>query len=198
MCCYFLFRYVLRSNLKSLKLNEFFQSAPNICAFLVLSCNPLSISSHLYVLKHLRRSQVTPQPLKKPCGVTTTSRSSLLLRTKPYGQWGGSHDLPLCVSTQKKKSTFYSSLWMICVYVSRLWDRSSMEEVKTLKFDTSVSSMECMADGEILVITYGKTIAFYNALRFTALSSCTSWQHICFKSNSFDTIFFRSKTVTSL
>lgn len=40
-----------------------------------------------------------------------------------------------------------------------------MEEVKTLTFDTSVSSMEYVADGEILVITYGKTIAFYNALR---------------------------------
>uniref|UniRef100_A0A8C7ZWY6 Serine-threonine kinase receptor-associated protein n=1 Tax=Oryzias sinensis TaxID=183150 RepID=A0A8C7ZWY6_9TELE len=46
----------------------------------------------------------------------------------------------------------------------RLWDRTSMEEVKTLTFNTSVSSMEYMADGEILVITYGKTIAFYNAL----------------------------------
>lgn len=41
-----------------------------------------------------------------------------------------------------------------------------MEEVKTLTFDTSVSSMEYVADGEILVITYGKTIAFYNALRY--------------------------------
>lgn len=41
-----------------------------------------------------------------------------------------------------------------------------MEEVKTLTFDTSVSSMEYLADGEILVITYGKTIAFYNALRY--------------------------------
>lgn len=40
-----------------------------------------------------------------------------------------------------------------------------MEEVKTLTFDTCVSSMEYVADGEILVITYGKTIAFYNALR---------------------------------
>lgn len=40
-----------------------------------------------------------------------------------------------------------------------------MEEVKTLSFDTSVSSMEYVADGEILVITYGKTIAFYDALR---------------------------------
>lgn len=44
-----------------------------------------------------------------------------------------------------------------------------MEEVKTLTFDTSVSSMEYVADGEILVITYGKTIAFYNALRFILL-----------------------------
>lgn len=51
----------------------------------------------------------------------------------------------------------------VCLY--RLWDRTSMEEVKTLTFDTSVSSMEYLADGEILVITYGKTIAFYNALR---------------------------------
>ncbi|KAM8884407.1 serine-threonine kinase receptor-associated protein [Synchiropus splendidus] len=46
----------------------------------------------------------------------------------------------------------------------RLWDRTSMEQVKTLTFDTAVSSMEYMADGEVVVITYGKTIAFYNAL----------------------------------
>lgn len=56
----------------------------------------------------------------------------------------------------------------VSVSVFRLWDRTSMEEVKTLTFDTSVSSMEYVADGEILVITYGKTIAFYNALRYTA------------------------------
>lgn len=43
-----------------------------------------------------------------------------------------------------------------------------MEEVKTLSFDTSVSSMEYVADGEILVITYGKTVAFYDALRSAA------------------------------
>lgn len=52
-----------------------------------------------------------------------------------------------------------------------------MEEVKILTFDTSVSSMEYMADGEILVITYGKTIAFYNALRSAALSLHTSYKH---------------------
>lgn len=65
-------------------------------------------------------------------------------------------------SVQKlKKKIFFNYL-----HLSRLWDRTSMEEVKTLTFDTSVSSMEYVADGEILVITYGKTIAFYNALRF--------------------------------
>ncbi|KAG2469343.1 STRAP protein, partial [Polypterus senegalus] len=46
----------------------------------------------------------------------------------------------------------------------RLWDRASMDVVKTLQFDTSVSSMEYIPDGEILIITYGKTVAFYNAL----------------------------------
>ncbi|KAG9345655.1 hypothetical protein JZ751_008799 [Albula glossodonta] len=46
----------------------------------------------------------------------------------------------------------------------RLWDRSSMEVVKSLPFDVSVSSMEYIPDGDVLVITYGKTIAFYNAL----------------------------------
>lgn len=54
-----------------------------------------------------------------------------------------------------------------------------MEEVKTLSFDTSVSSMEYVADGEILVITYGKTIAFYNALRYALLSPYTSQRQTC-------------------
>uniref|UniRef100_A0A8C5AHV8 Serine-threonine kinase receptor-associated protein n=1 Tax=Gadus morhua TaxID=8049 RepID=A0A8C5AHV8_GADMO len=45
----------------------------------------------------------------------------------------------------------------------RLWDRNIPEAVKTLSFDTSVSSMEYLADGDVVLITYGKTIAFYNA-----------------------------------
>uniref|UniRef100_A0A3B3S324 Serine-threonine kinase receptor-associated protein n=1 Tax=Paramormyrops kingsleyae TaxID=1676925 RepID=A0A3B3S324_9TELE len=60
----------------------------------------------------------------------------------------------------------------------RLWDRSSMETVKTLAFDVAVSSMEYIADGEILVITYGKTIAFYDALdqraKFSTVDAPTS------------------------
>lgn len=47
----------------------------------------------------------------------------------------------------------------------RLWDKNMKEAVKTLSFDASVSSMEYIPDGEILVITYGRTIAFYNAHR---------------------------------
>ncbi|MGH0165817.1 UNVERIFIED_CONTAM: hypothetical protein FKN15_058004 [Acipenser sinensis] len=39
-----------------------------------------------------------------------------------------------------------------------------MEVVKTLPFDASVSSMEYIPDGEVLVLSYGKTVAFYNAL----------------------------------
>lgn len=64
-----------------------------------------------------------------------------------------------------------------------------MEELQTLTFDTPVSSMEYVADGEIVVITYGKTIAFYNALRCNALlvmdCMCTCARatcvHMCIK-----------------
>lgn len=50
-------------------------------------------------------------------------------------------------------------------FMCRLWDKKTKEAVKTLSFDVSVSSMEYIPDGEILTITYGRTIAFYNALR---------------------------------
>ncbi|XP_075459124.1 serine-threonine kinase receptor-associated protein [Ascaphus truei] len=45
----------------------------------------------------------------------------------------------------------------------RLWDRASMTEVKTLTFGMSVSDMEYLPDGDTLLITYGRTIALYNA-----------------------------------
>ncbi|XP_072184205.1 serine-threonine kinase receptor-associated protein-like [Excalfactoria chinensis] len=45
----------------------------------------------------------------------------------------------------------------------RLWDRSTMTEVKALNVAMSVSSMEYVPEGQILVITYGKTIAFHSA-----------------------------------
>lgn len=54
-----------------------------------------------------------------------------------------------------------------------------MEEVKMLSFDTSVSSMEYVADGEILVITYGKTVAFYDALRSAAFTELIFEEKTC-------------------
>lgn len=54
-----------------------------------------------------------------------------------------------------------SILALMCLF--RLWDRNTGEEVKTLSFEASVGSMEYVPDGEILVITYGRTVAFYKA-----------------------------------
>ncbi|XP_015282892.1 PREDICTED: serine-threonine kinase receptor-associated protein, partial [Gekko japonicus] len=45
----------------------------------------------------------------------------------------------------------------------RLWDRSTYTEVKAINVAMSVSSMEYIPEGEILVITYGRTIAFHSA-----------------------------------
>ncbi|XP_051889713.1 serine-threonine kinase receptor-associated protein [Pristis pectinata] len=53
----------------------------------------------------------------------------------------------------------------------RLWDRTSMTEVHTLNVASSVSSVEYIPDGEILVLTYGKTIAFHNALSLELIKS---------------------------
>lgn len=53
----------------------------------------------------------------------------------------------------------------------RLWDRAVVSEVKSITFGSSVSSMEYIADGEILVITYGKTVAFYNAQSLELIKS---------------------------
>lgn len=41
-----------------------------------------------------------------------------------------------------------------------------MTEVKSLSFNMSVSSMEYIPEGEILVITYGRSIAFHSAVRY--------------------------------
>lgn len=41
-----------------------------------------------------------------------------------------------------------------------------MTELKSLSFNMSVSSMEYIPEGEILVITYGRSIAFHSAVRY--------------------------------
>ncbi|XP_070610400.1 serine-threonine kinase receptor-associated protein [Erythrolamprus reginae] len=45
----------------------------------------------------------------------------------------------------------------------RLWDRNTLTEVKAINVAMSVSSMEYVREGEIIVITYGRTIAFHSA-----------------------------------
>jgi hypothetical protein len=54
----------------------------------------------------------------------------------------------------------------ICLFICRLWDHATMTEVKSLNFNMSVSSMEYIPEGEILVITYGRSIAFHSAVRY--------------------------------
>lgn len=68
-------------------------------------------------------------------------------------------------------------LYTHSVPLCRLWDRNSTEVVKQLSFDMSVSSMEYIPDGEVLVITYGKTIAFYNALRYNTQNPGIALRH---------------------
>ncbi|KAM7154761.1 LOW QUALITY PROTEIN: serine-threonine kinase receptor-associated protein-like [Molossus nigricans] len=54
---------------------------------------------------------------------------------------------------------------------SRLWDHSTVTEVKSLSFNMSVSSMEYIPEGEILVITYGRSIAFHSAVSLDPIKS---------------------------
>ncbi|XP_019498866.1 PREDICTED: serine-threonine kinase receptor-associated protein [Hipposideros armiger] len=53
----------------------------------------------------------------------------------------------------------------------RLWDHATMTEVKSLNFNMSVSSMEYIPEGEILVITYGRSIAFHSAVSLEPIKS---------------------------
>ncbi|TKC47045.1 hypothetical protein EI555_020992, partial [Monodon monoceros] len=46
----------------------------------------------------------------------------------------------------------------------RLWDHATMTVVKSLNFNMSVSSTEYIPEGEILVITYGRSIALHSAV----------------------------------
>ena len=48
-----------------------------------------------------------------------------------------------------------------------------MTEVKSLNFNMSVSSMEYIPEGEILVITYGRSIAFHSAIRYVLKNTFT-------------------------
>lgn len=45
----------------------------------------------------------------------------------------------------------------------RLWDTRNMSEVKKVDIPQSVSSMVLSKDGGVLVVTYAKTISFWDA-----------------------------------
>uniref|UniRef100_A0A1B6E8F8 Serine-threonine kinase receptor-associated protein n=1 Tax=Clastoptera arizonana TaxID=38151 RepID=A0A1B6E8F8_9HEMI len=45
----------------------------------------------------------------------------------------------------------------------RAWDRKSMQEVKSLKFDHPLTSLEVSKDGSILTVAYAKQIAFVSS-----------------------------------
>uniref|UniRef100_A0A8C6B351 Serine-threonine kinase receptor-associated protein n=1 Tax=Monodon monoceros TaxID=40151 RepID=A0A8C6B351_MONMO len=53
----------------------------------------------------------------------------------------------------------------------RLWDHAAMTEVKSLNFNMSVCSMEYIPEGEILVITYGRSTAFHSAVSLDPIKS---------------------------
>ncbi|XP_041498747.1 serine-threonine kinase receptor-associated protein-like [Microtus oregoni] len=53
----------------------------------------------------------------------------------------------------------------------RLWDHATMTEVKSVNFNMSVSSMEYIPEGEVLVLTYGQTIAFHSAVSLEPIKS---------------------------
>uniref|UniRef100_A0A2I3H8P4 Serine-threonine kinase receptor-associated protein n=1 Tax=Nomascus leucogenys TaxID=61853 RepID=A0A2I3H8P4_NOMLE len=54
---------------------------------------------------------------------------------------------------------------------ARLWDHVTMTEVKSLNFNMSVSSTKYIPEGEILVITYGRFIAFHSAVSLDPITS---------------------------
>lgn len=78
---------------------------------------------------------------------------------------GAFFDLGLAVGVRWKLFDLQSSesLFFPFCFLLSLWDRSTMTEVKSLNVAMSVSSMEYVPEGQILVITYGKTIAFHSA-----------------------------------
>ncbi|NXC13358.1 STRAP protein, partial [Corythaeola cristata] len=66
-------------------------------------------------------------------------------------------------SAFRTDSCFLDLFFFCFCFLLSLWDRSTMTEVKALNVAMSVSSMEYVPEGQILVITYGKTIAFHSA-----------------------------------
>jgi WD40 repeat protein len=56
-----------------------------------------------------------------------------------------------------------------CAVVCRLWDLRSGQETKKVSVDGEVTSAELSADGSVLTLTYGNTVAFWDA------DTCVTW-----------------------
>ena len=55
---------------------------------------------------------------------------------------------------------------LLCFFfVIRLWDTRTMSEVKKVDLPNSVSSMVLSKDGSVLVVSYAKTISFWDTER---------------------------------
>ena len=51
-------------------------------------------------------------------------------------------------------------------YFHSQWDIRTTSPVKKVELESTVTSMELSTDLEVLVVTYGKTVAFYNPKRY--------------------------------
>ena len=58
--------------------------------------------------------------------------------------------------------TYVTSVVVVCCLSRRVWDADTCKEVQQLIFETAPSSLNLSANGNIMIITYGQNIAFYN------------------------------------
>ena len=70
---------------------------------------------------------------------------------------------PWSFSVKPGKCNIYS--WPVTCDC-RLWDTRNMTEVKKVDIPQSVTSMVLSKDGSVLVVTYDRTISFWNPERW--------------------------------
>lgn len=51
---------------------------------------------------------------------------------------------------------------LFCCLSCRVWDVDTCKEVQQLTFESAPSSLNLSANGNIMIITYGQNVAFYN------------------------------------
>ena len=53
-------------------------------------------------------------------------------------------------------------MYILLVICFRMWDRGNQEEVRKMEFTASPNSIELSSDSEILTITHGRKVSFYD------------------------------------